>query len=200
MRGEGPYPVKAVITAANNTVMSYAGQSGIVDAFEPRSRRGVRELHNPTAQLADFVLRATCGPRGRLFAAYDTRAPVLRRPSACDPAGECKSWYCVIKGLADRLGYADDFPWTTEGELYDFRLRELGITWAELRDQAPKPVFRQKPAAGQFVTASDKAELAAPCSKRRVRPLSPRYQEPPDPGRTIIRRVPVPAFRRASRA
>ena len=30
MRGEGPYPVKALFSVANNTVMSYAGQQGIV--------------------------------------------------------------------------------------------------------------------------------------------------------------------------
>ncbi len=61
------------------------------------------------------------------------------------------------------------------------RLRELGITWAELRDQAPKPVFRQKPAAGQFVTASGKAELRSSVLETLVRP-SPPLSRTADPG------------------
>lgn len=135
------------------------------------------------AQLADFVLPGDMwAERDALRPAYDV-APLFSAAQAlCDPVGECKSWYCVIKGLADRLGYADDFPWTTEDELYDFRLRELGITWAELRDQAPKPVFRQKPAAGQFVTASGKAELRSSVLETLGFDPLPRYQEPLDPG------------------
>lgn len=184
MRGEGPYPVKAVITAANNTVMSYAGQPGIVDAFMNQDLVVAYEnFITPTAQLADFVLPGDMwAERDALRPAYDV-APLFSAAQAlCDPVGECKSWYYVIKGLADRLGYADDFPWTTEDELYDFRLRELGITWAELRDQAPKPVFRRKPAAGHFVTASGKVELRSSVLETLGFDPLPRYQEPLDPG------------------
>ena len=57
MRGEGPYPVKAFFSVANNTVMSYANQQGIVDALMNQDLVVAFEHWlTPTAQLADYVL------------------------------------------------------------------------------------------------------------------------------------------------
>ena len=81
MRGEGPYPVKAVITAANNTVMSYAGQSGIVDAFMNQDLVVAYEnFITPTAQLADFVLPGDMWAERTPFAPPTTSRPCSPPP------------------------------------------------------------------------------------------------------------------------
>ena len=184
MRGEGPYPVKATIVAANNTVMSYAGQAGIVDAFLNQDLVVVFEnWMTPTAQLADFVLpgdmwaeRASLGP------SYDV-APVFTTSQALrEPVDECKSWYFVVKGLADRLGYAEEFPWIDEAELNDFRLAELKTTWGEALAKAPAPIMRMPIAAGSFLTPTGKVELESSVLKTLGFDPLPSYTPPQDPG------------------
>ncbi len=183
MRGEGPYPVKAIVCAANNTVMSYAGQAGIIKAFMNQDLVVVFEnWMTPTAQLADFVLpgdmwaeRSTLGP------AYDV-APLFSATQAVyEPVGECRSWYDVVKGLADRLGLTSVFPWETKEEMYDYRLSELGTTWASMVEHAPQILARNPVANGSFVTPSGKVELASSVLASLGFDPLPSFVTPPDP-------------------
>lgn len=163
MRGEGPYPVKAFFAVGNNAVMSYANQQGIVDALMNQDLVVVFDhWMTPTAQLADYVLPADMwAERDVLSPAFDV-APLLMVGQAFrERAGECKNWYYVMKGLADRMGLSEVFPWKDEYELYDYRLAPLGTTWNEAYAAAPKPIMCMPPAMGQFVTPSGKVELAS---------------------------------------
>lgn len=116
MRGEGPYPVKAVFSVANNTVMSYAGQQGIVEGFMNQDLVVAFEHWlTPTAQLADYVLPGDMwAERDVLSPQFEVAPAFVCEQAFCEPAGSCKSWYYVVKGLADRLGFADQFPWEDE--------------------------------------------------------------------------------------
>lgn len=184
MRGEGPYPVKAFFAVANNTVMSYANQQGIVDALLNQDLVVAFEnWMTPTAQLSDYVLPGDMwAERDVLTPAFDV-APLLTAGQAfCEPAGECKNWYFVVKGLADRLGLADAFPWEDEHALYDFRLAPLGMTWEDACAQAPAPVMMEPVAMGQFVTPSGKVELASSVLADLGYDPLPSYAEPADPG------------------
>ncbi len=186
MRGEGPYPVKAFFAVGNNTVMSYANQQGIIDALMNQDLVVAFEnWMTPTAQLSDYVLPGDMwAERDVLTPAFDV-APLLTVGQAfCEPVGECKSWYFVIKGLADRLGLADAFPWEDEYALYDFRMAPLGMTWEDARAQAPAPVMMKPVAVGQFVTPSGKVELASSVLADLGYDPLPSYIEPADPGAT----------------
>ncbi len=184
MRGEGPYPVKAFFAVANNTVMSYANQQGIVDALMNQDLMVAFEnWMTPTAQLSDYVLPGDMwAERDVLAPAFDL-APLLTVGQAfCEPVGECKSWYFVVKGLADRLGLADAFPWEDEYALYDFRLAPLDMTWEDACAQAPMPVMMKPVAMGRFVTPSGKVELASSVLADLGYDSLPSYIEPADPG------------------
>lgn len=183
MRGEGPYPVKAVFCVANNTVMSYANQPGIVDAFMNQDLVVAFEhWMTPTAQLSDYVLPGDMWAERDVLGPQFDLAPVFSCSQAFrEPVGECKNWYYVVKGLADRLGFSVHFPWADEDELYDFRLAPLGITWDELAKQGratTKPV-----APGRFVTPSGKVELTSSVLADLGFDPLPSYEEPADPGR-----------------
>ncbi len=159
MRGEGPYPVKAFFSVANNTVMSYANQTGIVDAFMNQDLIVAYEHHiTPTAQLADFVLPGDMwAERDVLGMPFDVAPLVTFSQGFAEPIGECKDWHYVVKGLADRLGFAQDFPWKDSYEFFDYRLSRLDTTWEEARSQ---PVIMGKPITfGKFLTPSGKVEL-----------------------------------------
>ncbi len=184
MRGEDSYPVKAFFAVGNNTVMSYANQQGIVDALMNQDLVVTFEnWMTPTAQLSDYVLPGDMwAERDVLIPAFDV-APLFTVGQAfCDPVGECKSWYFVIKGLADRLGMSDVFPWEDEHALYDFRLAPLSMTWEDACAQAPSPVMMKPVAMGQFVTPSGKVELASSVLASLGYDPLPSYVEPADPG------------------
>lgn len=183
MRGEGPYDVKAIIVAANNTVMSYAGQQGIVDAFMNQSLVVAFEnWMSPTAQLADFVLPGDMwAERTVLGPAFDVGPVFTCSQAICEPVGECRSWYFVVNQLADRLGFADAFPWEEEADYCNWRLQQLNVTWNGLLESASKPVFREAPARGRFVTPSGKVELRSSVIEALGFDPLPAYQEPMDP-------------------
>ena len=181
MRGEGPYPVRAFFSVGNNTVMSYAGQQGIIDAILAQDLVVVFEnWMTPTAQLADYVLPGDMwAERDVLGPEFDV-APVMMGSFAFrEPAGECRDWYAVAKGLADRLGLGDALPWASARELFDWRLAPLGKTFDDLRDGAPAMLV--PPAMGQFATPSGKVELASSVLADLGFDPLPGYAEPRDP-------------------
>ena len=195
MRGEGPYDVKAIICSGNNTVMSYAGQPGIVKAFMNQELVVVYDHWiTPTAQLADYVLPGDMwAERDVLGSDYDG-GPVMGVSQAlCEPVGECKDWYFVVKGLADRLGLGDVFPWRTSHELFDYRLEPAGLTYEEACVQMPTPVVNTPHAAGSFVTPSSKVELASSVFKALDFPALVPYEEHVDP-RADVQEFPYIAF------
>lgn len=183
MRGEGPYPVRAFISVANNTVMSYANQQGIVDAFMNQDLVVTFEnWMTPTAQLSDYVLPGDMwAERDALGMAFDLGPMNMVGQAFRKPVGECKSWYYVVKGLADRMGMADVFPWETEEELYDFRLAPLGITWSQAYAAGSKPIMSKPCALGKFVTPSGKVELRSSVLESLGFDPLPSYKEPVDP-------------------
>jgi len=159
MRGEGPYAVKAFFAVANNTVMSYANQQGIIDAL--LNQELVVAFENsmtPTAQLADYVLPGDMWAERDIMGPSIDIAPVVSfSQKIAEPIGECRDWYSVIKGLADRMGFSDKFPWKDSHELYDYRLQGLGTDWDEAQ---AKPSQACTPTAfGIFLTPTGKVEL-----------------------------------------
>lgn len=183
MRGEGDYLVRATFCAGNNTVMSYAGQQGIVEGFMKQDLVVVFDhWMTPTAQLADYVLPGDMWTERAALACLEV-APVFAASSQLqEPLGECRNWYDVVKGLADRLGFSEQFPWATACDLYDWQLAPLGLTFAELEAQAPVPAMNQLPGAGGFVTPSGKVELKSSVLEAlKLDPL-PNWFEPTDFG------------------
>lgn len=180
MRTGKPYPVKAFFAVANNTLMSYANQQGIIEALLSQELVVAFEhWMTPTAQLADYVLPGDAWmERDVLGPAFDV-APVATFDQAfCEPAGECKDWYFVVKGLADRMGLADAFPWTDCHELYDYRLAPLDTTWDEA---SAKVALRCTPLAfGTFLTPSGKVELESSVLEALGCDPLPSYIEPGD--------------------
>lgn len=176
--------MKAFFAVANNTVMSYANQRGIIEGLMNQDLVVVFEnWMTPTAQLADYVLPGDMwAERDVLGKPFDV-GPVFTVDQAFRPrVAECKSWYCVVKGLADRLGFADEFPWADEYELYDYRLAPLGKTWDEACAEAPAPVMSMPVAMGSYVTPSGKVELKSSVLEALGFDGLPSYVEPIDPG------------------
>lgn len=181
MRGEGPYRVRALLSVANNTLMSYAGQSGIQQALQALDLLVVFENWlTPTAQLADFVLPGDMwAERDTLGKPFDV-APFAEASQAFHPRVEgCRSWFSVAKGLADRLGFADDFPWEDERAFLDWRLAPLGLTFDDACAQRMVPNTPYGPEG--WLTPSGKVELASSVLDALGCDPLPSYLGPHDP-------------------
>lgn len=181
MRTELPYPVKAFFSVGNNTAMSYANQQGIIEALAAQELVVVFDhWMTPTAQLADYVLPGDAWmERDVMGPAFDVAPAAVFNQGFCDAPGACKDWYFVIKGLADRMGIGDAFPWADRYELYDYRLAPIGQTWAQASE---RPTVPARPLAmGAFLTPSGKVELKSSVLETLGCDPLPFYEDPSQP-------------------
>ena len=182
MRTSKPYPVKAFFSLANNTVMSYAGMQGIIDAFMNQDLVVVFDTFmTPTAQLADYVLPGDMwAERDVLGPPFDVAPAYTLSQKLVDPKGQRKDYYFVVKGLADRLGYSELFPWKNAIEYYDWRLAPLGLNFENAQT---KPAIPLKPVSmGKFLTPSGKIELKSSVLEALGYDPLPYYCEHAEPG------------------
>ena len=107
-------------------------------------------------------------------------APIMTTSNAiAEPPVDCRCWYDVVKGLADRMGIGDAFPWRNAHELLDYRFAALGTTWEQARSIPTHP--GKTPAFGMFLTPSGKVELASSVLAALGYDSLPYYEEPTDP-------------------
>ena len=104
--------------------------------------------------------------------------------------GERKSDYHFFRDLAIRLGFGEYFPWENEEDLYNYRLKPLGITFTEaarekylVSSDTPWTYETINPKTGKptgFATPSGKFELYSNVLKQLGYDPLPFYEEPPE--------------------
>ncbi len=146
MRTGDPYPVKAFFAMGSNALMGYANQQGIFDALMNQELVVCFDhLLNPTAQLADYILPGDAWlERPGIFPPMDLAPMALASEQALTPPGECKDQYFIIKGLADRMGLSEYFPWKNLKEFLEYRIEGTGLKWEEYEKtflHGPKKLF-----------------------------------------------------------
>ena len=164
MADGNPYPVKAFISLGNNTVMSFANMQLIVRALMNQDLVVAFEhIMTPTAQLADFVLPGDSWlERPALSDGFGWTSIFRTSEQVNAPQGECRNVFDLWKGLADRMGLGDHFPWSNVAELLDHRVARLGKTFDELARESPVNMERlryKKYETAGFATPSGKVEL-----------------------------------------
>ncbi|WP_207002295.1 molybdopterin-containing oxidoreductase family protein [Trinickia mobilis] len=179
-----PYPVKAFISLGNNTMMGLANLQTIYRAMMNQDLIVVHEhVKTPTAQLADYILPGDSWlERPLMYEAFGWTATVAVTDKAIEPPGECRSVYTFWHDLAARMGLGASFPWATLEDVYDYRLRKLGVSFREFvatrQFHAPAPQYRKYETTG-FATPSGKVELySSVLESLNFDPL-PYYREAP---------------------
>ena len=166
MAGEGPYPVKALFSIGNNTLMGFANMPLILKALLNQDLIVVQEhVMTPTAQLADYVLPGDSWlERPWMFDGYGWLSIYKPSQKSMEPPGECTSTFEFWRRIAGALGRPELVPWPTLEALYDWRLAGLGIdfeTFANVYEvHADKLEFRKYEKTG-FATPSGKVELSS---------------------------------------
>ncbi len=142
------------------------------------------ELHNPPFRVPYVAVRQPA-----VASLYDTKP----------------GWW-IAKGLAERMGLAEYFPWKDIEEYLDKRCQAVGIDLATLKKEGviarePKGIYDDSPEM-TFATPSKKIELySQQLADAGLDPI-PRYEPPEEPPagyfRLLFGRAPVHTFTRTT--
>jgi len=137
-----PYPFKGLVMTAANPVLTNANSNKVEAALAELDLLVVKDLFlTETAKMADYILPA---------ASYLEREEVF-----CNSAKQAafitgkyidnglQTEYEMFKGLADRMGASDYFPWKDDHDLTEWLLEPTGYTVADLKTNPSGFIFGQ---------------------------------------------------------
>lgn len=178
-----PYPVKGLITLSSNPLVTQANTKLVYQALKSLDLYVVVDFFmTPSAQLADYVLPGTTYLERPWIWAY---AMILGSEKAMPSIvpGKYERWsdYKFWKGLGDRLGQKQYWPWEDLEEVYDYRLAPAGMTFKEFIRQggfaADKGGYKRYEKTG-FGTATGKVELYSTVLEKLGYDPLPVFREP----------------------
>lgn len=188
-----PYPVKALITWHSNPLAWAPNTRLVYKALKSENL----ELHvvldywkTPTAMLADYLLPVATWLERPLCSIAEGEQDFLKGGErAIQPLGERRSDFEFFRELGIRLGQIDYWPWRTDEEVIEYRIRPMGLTLEDWKKKPwtdiPKTGFRRYERWGGFPTPTGKVELYSTIFEQLGYPPLPRYEEPPEsPRRT----------------
>ena len=180
MRGEGPYPVKAFFALGSNALMCYVNQRGAFHGLMNQDLIVVQDHWlTPTAQLADYILPSDYYMERPALRNQDHSPAMNMQQQLFPPLGESRNMYDLLKGLADRMGLSDYFPWKTFKDVLDYRLQKTGKTFDDLKDNPTVlPSKGYDPFTEGFATPSGKIELYSSVFESLGLDPLPYYREP----------------------
>jgi anaerobic selenocysteine-containing dehydrogenase len=157
--------VSALLLFGSNILSSYADTESVAAALDNLDLVVCHELfmNETTRRFADVVLPGTAWLEDIGCKATQTHVYLMDR--ILEPAGEARPVQEVLKGLADRLGVDDFYPWASQEELLDFVLDHPATgraTVASLRAGGGKAALKISQIAyptRKFHTPSGKVEF-----------------------------------------
>ena len=188
-----PYPITANITWGSNPLLNAGDTRLVYDALmSPNLELSVVSelVMTPTAMLADYILPAASKLEKPLCETHEDFSPSMKvAERAVAPLGERREEYLMWKGLAERLGFGEHFPWRDEEDLADYRLAPVGITFKEaatkmyvVKSDKQWTYESINPRTGKqtgFATVSGKIELYSNILEKLGYDPLPYYEEPP---------------------
>ena len=180
-----PYPVRAILGVSSNPMITQANSRLVYEALKSLDLYTVVDFFmTPSAQMADYVLPGTTYLERPWIWAYAMIVGSERAMPAVVP-GKYERWsdYKFFKGLGDRLGQKEYWPWEDLEEVYDYRLQPSGMTFKEFMAKggfaAGKGGYKRYEKTG-FGTATGKVELRATVLEKMGCDPLPAFREPPE--------------------
>lgn len=187
-----PFMPRALL-AYHTNFLSHAGYTRVKEAVRKLDFVAVIDifLTRSCHDLADLVL-----PAPSFLEMYDWRSypstnglvVALRQP-AVEPMYDSRPIYAIEQGLAERMGYAQTYPWHTRDELFAYHLGSVGLDFEKLSANPIQVVNRfayrkheqgllRKDGLPGFDTPSGKVELYSEKFARLGYEPLPTYHEP----------------------
>jgi anaerobic selenocysteine-containing dehydrogenase len=165
----------------------------IINSNEKRVRKALEQLDflvvsdifpTATAQMADIILPDASDLEKLGYKDYASSKGgfmALRR-KVVEPVGESRSCFDTEYQLAERMGLGQHFPWKNTEEWVNYRLKQTGITVADLEKQTviytSSPIEYRKYLKNGFNTPSKKVEIFSQRLKDHGYDPLPVYCEP----------------------
>ncbi|MBW1998563.1 MAG: molybdopterin-dependent oxidoreductase [Deltaproteobacteria bacterium] len=128
--------IKALWTSSNPVVHS-EDSTRVIRAMKKLELLVVVDFfRTPTADIADYILPPACWlERDDIADTQNYPNFIAARQKVVDPVGECRDEYEILFDVLERMGVPLPFPEPikTPKDLYDLRLKKLGITFEELK-------------------------------------------------------------------
>jgi anaerobic selenocysteine-containing dehydrogenase len=174
--------VRVLLLFGANLLSSYADSGHLAAALKRLDLVVCHDLfmNETTRRVADVVLPGTAWLEDVGCKATHTHLYLMDR--ILEPAGEARPTQDVLRGLADRLGIADFYPWSSQEDLLDaiFDHPATGrATIAALRAQGGRTALKVSPVAyptRRFHTPSGKIEFYSARAEAAGLPPLPVYQ------------------------
>ena len=179
--------VRVLLLFGVNMLSSYADAGRVAAALDKLDLVVCHELftNETTRRFADVVLPGTAWLEDVGCKATHTHLYLMDR--ILPPAGETRPMQDALKGLADRLGIADFYPWASQEELIDAVLDHPatgGATIAALRANGGRKALNVSHIAypdRQFHTPSGKIEFYSARAAEAGLPPLPIHEGRPSP-------------------
>ena len=181
-----PYPVKALITQASNPMITQANVKLVHKALKCLDLYVVCDYWlTPSAEIADYVLPIASWLERPYFStglAYDNITICGEQALPAIVPGEYERWtdYEFCRGLGVRLGQEKYWPWKNLGEVYDYQLEPLDVTFQEFMARGghdfPSNEYRKYENVG-FATPTGKVELYSTILEKLGYDPLPSYEE-----------------------
>jgi anaerobic selenocysteine-containing dehydrogenase len=182
--------IKALIITGGNPVVSMPDSSAFREAMKKLELMVVLDLFmTETAEVAHYVLPGcTHLEKNGLAYSYNVCHGIpylMLRKKAIEPLYESRSEFSFWKGLAEKMGFPDLFPWKTDEEVVELELKPSGLSYKELKEEKVSGAYYMEKRYGMegyeakgFSTPSRKIEIFSETfAKAGFDPL-PTYREP----------------------
>ncbi|MHB8842590.1 MAG: molybdopterin-dependent oxidoreductase [Candidatus Aquicultor sp.] len=188
LKGE-PYPIKAFFCYRFEPFHSLPDQNLTKKAFEKLDLIVAIEVnYSETAWNADVILPETTylERTDPVQVVQGLKPQFFLRQQALPPLYNSKPGWEILKGLADRLGIGEHFPFNTIEELLDIQLQDTGVHKEDFQkkgfvDFSNKEIFWDRKEGIEFKTPSGKIELVSSLLEENGFPSFPPYQPVPPP-------------------
>jgi anaerobic selenocysteine-containing dehydrogenase len=186
-----PYPVKAMITAASNPLVTQPNVKMVYKALKSLDLYIVHDFWmTPSAEIADYVLPcASWLERPAIYNFQDCISLIHIVDEVMPPKIEGqfdrRNGYDLWRGLGTRLGQEEYWPWPSKKEALAYRLEGFGFgSFDEIIQKTggtilPLPKEERKYEKHGFGTPTGKVELYSTTMEKLGYDPLPRYIEPP---------------------
>jgi anaerobic selenocysteine-containing dehydrogenase len=182
-----PYPIRAMLTYTNNPMVTLANTKLIYKALKSLdSYVVIEQWMTPSAELADYVLPATCWLERAILWDFSNYSNWLVAGEQALPASipgeyDHRDDFYIWRGLGIRMGQEQYWPHKSLEEVYDAMLKPTGLTHKEfvhqIRCEKKTKTFKEYERKGGFATPTGKAELYSTIFEKLGYDPLPRYVE-----------------------
>ena len=201
-----PNIIRALIVTGGNPAVSLPDSNAFRQALQKLNLLVVHDLFmTETAELAHYVLPAcTHLEKNGLAYSYNVCHGIpylMLRKKAIDPLHESWSEFRFWKGLANKMGFGELFPWETDEEVVELEVRPTGMSYKELKEEKVAGAYYGEKRYGMeeyerkgFSTPSRKIEIYSETFEKAGFDPLPTYREPdqsPISGSELYKKYPL---------